>query len=118
MTRILVVDDDCGICELYREIFSNFEVISACSGREGLELYRKYVPDLVIVDIKMPDMSGEEVAKEIFKLNPRAVVIVVTAYYQEFKSKMLGLGAKEVLGKPFNLKRLQECVAKYLNRGS
>ncbi|AIG97942.1 MULTISPECIES: response regulator [Archaeoglobus] len=118
MTKILVVDDDCSICELYKEILGSFEVVSACSGREGLELYRKLMPDLVIVDINMPDISGVEVAKEIFKLNPEAVVIVVTAYYQEFESKMLRLGAKEVLGKPFNLKHFRECVAKYLNKGS
>ncbi|WP_456330004.1 response regulator [Archaeoglobus sp.] len=116
--EVLVVDDDCGICELYKEILRKFKVISACSGKEGLELYRKFKPELIVVDIKMPDMNGVEVTKEILKLNPNAVVIAVTAYRKEFEEKILAVGAKEVLEKPFNIEDLRNRILKYLNKGS
>jgi len=115
---ILVVDDDCGICELYKEILRNFKVISACSGKGGLKLYRKFKPELIVVDIKMPDMNGVDVTREILKLNPKAVVIAVTAYRHEFEEKILAAGAKEVLEKPFNVEDLRKRILKYLNKGS
>ncbi len=104
MAEILVVDDDCGLCELYKEILHNFNVISACSGREGLKLYKKYRPKLVLVDVQMPDVNGVEVTKEILKFNPKAIVIAVTAYWREFGEKILAAGAKEVVKNPSMLK--------------
>jgi len=111
--RILVVDDDCGIVELFKEIFRDFEVIGTCSGREGIELYKKCRPDIVLMDIKMPEVSGFEATKEILKIDPDAVVIVVTAYRREFEKVMRSIGAKEVIEKPFPLKEIRECVMKY-----
>lgn len=120
MAEILVVDDDCGLCELYKEILQNlnFNVISACSGKEGLRLYKKFRPKLVLVDIQMPDVNGVEVTKEILKLDPKAIVIAVTAYWREFGEKILAAGAKEVVKKPFNVEDLRSRVLKYLNKGS
>lgn len=69
-TKILVIDDDAGICELVKlalEKTRKYDVIVSTSGSEGLKLAEQHQPNLVLLDIMMPEMSGAEVAEKLVK---------------------------------------------------
>ena len=80
--RILVVDDD----QLQRWAMAkrlkawDHEVIEAADGQSGLEAFTSHLPDLVLLDLQLPDQSGVEVLRQIRTIDPRAVVIMVTAH--------------------------------------
>ncbi len=110
MKRILVAEDDEEIRELFKRILRNkYEVIEARDGREAVEKYKNYNPDLALIDIKMPVLKGDEVIKEIRSLDPKANIVAVTAY--DFPGERLGV---EVLRKGFGMRQLLEVVDKKL----
>jgi len=67
MVKIAIVEDDIAICELYRIKFEleRFEVVTAHNGKDGLSLVRKESPDLVLLDLMMPIMGGDEMLREL-----------------------------------------------------
>lgn len=69
-TKILLVEDDDGVIELYSERFSleNIDLVSAVNGKDGLKKLKKQKPDIILLDIKMPEMNGFEFLKEIKKM--------------------------------------------------
>ncbi|HXV68345.1 MAG TPA: response regulator [Nitrospira sp.] len=79
MIRILIVDDDQMNCDLLQNVFTRhgYEVVSATSGREGLSLFRKHVPRVTLLDLRMPEMDGLTVLKEIRAIDPHAPVIIL-----------------------------------------
>ncbi len=118
--KILVIEDEPAMVELVTLILKNrgFEVIGAVGGREGLDLIRSSKPDLVLLDLMMPDMSGWDVyqhmkADEEMKAIP---VIVVTAKAQSI-DKVLGLHIAKVqdyITKPFSPNDLVASINKVL----
>lgn len=80
--KILVVDDDSSIRTLYKEELEEegYEVVVASSGEEALRLFEQEKPDLVTLDILMPDMDGIQVLRKLKELNPRLPIIMSTAY--------------------------------------
>lgn len=80
--RILVVDDDPSIHELYTLELEEegYEVIRAWSGTEGIELFDVIKPDIVLLDILMPDLDGMQVLKMMKKRAPNTPIIMSTAY--------------------------------------
>ena len=120
--RVVCIEDELEMIELVRLILSRkgFEVIGANGGREGMEIVLREKPDLVLLDLMMPDMDGWEVyqqikANEETKLIP---VIVVTAKSQSI-DKVLGLHIAKVddyITKPFGPQELLESVEKILAR--
>jgi len=104
--KILVADDELSICILVEEILasSGYTVITAL---DGLEAYEKVVsekPDLVILDLLMPKMTGFEVLKEIRKENKNVPVLVMTAIYKKASQVLVvkELGANGYIEKPFS----------------
>lgn len=79
---ILYVEDEPGIRNSLSEVLSYFcsKLITACDGLEGLELYEKNNPDIVVSDIKMPNMNGIEMAKAMKAINPEQYIIFTTAH--------------------------------------
>lgn len=79
---ILVVDDEENIRALFELELSEagFNVITAANGQEGLRLFQEKKPDLILLDIKMPDMHGLEVLSRIRKEDPHVPVMMVTAH--------------------------------------
>ena len=119
--KILVVDDDPIIVEtivqsLEEDVF-DYEVISASDGFEAGLQVNHFAPDLLILDIMMPDIKGYEVCKKI-KENPQTrhtKIIVLSAYLDEEKfKKMKDHGADACFSKPFPLPQLKEEVARLL----
>jgi len=82
IATILYVEDEDGVRRGFAKAIGRYAkvVYEACDGQEGLELYKKYLPDVVITDIKMPKMSGIEMAKKIKEINPEQAIIVTSAH--------------------------------------
>ncbi len=113
--HILLVDDEEGIQLLYREEFEEegYEVISASNGDEALEIFNREPPDLVILDINMPGMSGIEVLRRMKEINPDLPVILSSAY-QEFKQDLSTWASEEYIVKSANMDELKEAVRRHL----
>jgi DNA-binding response OmpR family regulator len=80
--KIMVVDDEKNILMLYKSELEDegYEVVTANSGREALEVFDKEKPDLVTLDIMMPDIDGIQVLRQLKQKNPNVPVIMLTAY--------------------------------------
>ncbi len=117
-TKILVVDDDRNICDLLRLYFENegYEVKTANDGADGVNFFKLYEPDLVLLDIMMPKKDGWQVCREIREMSQKPV-IMITAKGETF-DKVLGLelGADDFVVKPFDLKELSARIKAVLRR--
>lgn len=113
--RILLVDDEEGIQLLYREEFEDegYDVASAYSGDEAIEKFTQNPPDLVILDINMPGMSGIEVLRRMKEINPDLPVILSSAY-QEYKQDFGSWASEEYIVKSANMDELKQAVKKHL----
>ena len=102
--RILVVDDDERILNFLRSKLktSSYDVLTASSGREGLEQAQAQEPDLIILDVLMPGMDGLEVLKELRSFSTVPVIILTAKGEDADRIKGLRLGADDYLPKPFN----------------
>lgn len=114
--RVLVVDDSTFMRFRLREILesSGATVIGeAANGLEAIEKYQELRPDLVLLDITMPDIDGLTVLKKLLQLDPAGKVIMVSALSQKSViMEALQLGAKDYIIKPLNLQRAEEVLAK------
>ncbi len=119
-TKILVVDDDLNICDLLRLYFENegYEVKTANDGAEGVNFFKMYEPDLVLLDIMLPKKDGWQVCREIREISGKPI-IMLTAKGEVF-DKVLGLelGADDFMVKPFETKELSARVKAVLRRYS
>jgi len=117
-TTILVIDDDVNICEMLRVYLENegYEVKTANDGAEGLNFFKIYEPDLVLLDIMLPKKDGWQVCREIREISSKPV-IMITAKGDVF-DKVLGLelGADDFIVKPFDMKELSARVKAVLRR--
>lgn len=119
MAKILVVDDDETIIVIFRTYLAKdgHTVETAMDGQEGLKKVASFKPDLVLLDINMPNMSGFEVAKKL-KENPETKnihIFIMTALKQEANIKKgYDLGIDEYLTKPTNIEHLRLRINKFL----
>ncbi|MEK6337540.1 MAG: response regulator transcription factor [Acidobacteriota bacterium] len=118
-TRILIVEDEPAMVAGLRDNFEyeGYEVISAADGAEGLERALKDDPDLVVLDVMMPRMSGLDVCKQLKTQRPSMPIIMLTARGQEI-DKVVGLelGADDYVTKPFSIRELMARVKAVLRR--
>jgi two-component system chemotaxis response regulator CheY len=112
--KVLIVDDSTMIrlaLAKWLSVSGSEIVAEARNGREALELYRRHTPDLVTLDITMPEMDGLATLDEIMKINPQAKVIIVSALTsQETTLSALKRGARTYVRKPFTAEELAEAV--------
>ncbi len=117
-TKILIVDDDPTICDVLKIYFENegYEIKIAGDGAEGVNFFKMYEPDLVLLDIMLPKKDGWQVCREIREVSSRPV-IMITAKGEVF-DKVLGLelGADDFVVKPFDMKELSARVKAVLRR--
>lgn len=107
--KILYVEDDLETREELDLILRLCvgELMNASNGREGLELYRKFAPHIVITDIQMPEMNGLTMAAEIKKINPDQAIVILSAYNDiEYLFRALELGIENYITKPIKVERL------------
>ncbi|HLA09455.1 MAG TPA: response regulator transcription factor [Pyrinomonadaceae bacterium] len=119
--RILIVEDEPAMVQGLRDNFEyeGYEVISAGDGLEGLERAMGDDPDLVVLDVMMPRMSGLDVCKQLKVKRPGLPIIMLTARGQEI-DKVVGLelGADDYVTKPFSIRELMARVKAVLRRVS
>ncbi len=113
--KIMVVDDEEAIRMLYEEEFEDegYEVISCSNGDEALELFEKEKPDLVILDIAMPGISGLEVLSKMKEESPSTPVIMSTAY-SHYKDDFYTYVADAYIVKSPDLTELKDKVKELL----
>src|SRR2546430_14471609 len=120
MTKILIVEDEPNMVAGLRDNFEfeGYEVLSAYNGAEGLERALTESPDLVLLDVMMPKLSGLDVCKQLKAKRPSIPIIMLTARGQEV-DKVVGLelGADDYVTKPFSIRELIARVKAVLRRG-
>jgi DNA-binding response OmpR family regulator len=118
--RILVVDDErrmVGFIRLNLEQ-DGFEVIEAFNGTEALDRLRDSLPDLILLDVMMPDIDGFEVLKMIREISQVPVIMLTAKGEEDDKVKGLELGADDYITKPFSPRELVSRVKAVLRRGA
>ena len=109
MEKLLIIEDDRSIHKALRKLFESegYVLEFATDGAAGLEAFRNAPPALVILDLRLPRMSGREVCREIRKTSPSVPIIVLSATADEVdKVLLLELGADDYVTKPFSPKEL------------
>jgi nitrogen regulation protein NR(I) len=116
MQSILIVDDDKSIrYSLKRMMEEKYGILTAQNGTEALDRVREGSPDLIIMDIKMPGRSGIDVLKEIKLVDPKSLVIIMTAYgTTETAIEAMKYGAYDYILKPFPIPEMKRLVEKAL----
>lgn len=117
-TEILVIDDDPNICDLLKTYFESegYEVKTAGDGAEGLNYFRLYEPDLVLLDIMLPKKDGCQVCREIREISSKPVIMISAKGEVFDKVLCLELGADDFVVKPFDMKELSARVKAVLRR--
>ena len=117
--KILIVEDEPNMVAGLRDNFEyeGFQVLTALDGVEGLERALKESPDLMVLDVMMPRMSGLDVCKQLKAKRPSIPIIMLTARGQEV-DKVVGLelGADDYVTKPFSIRELLARVKAVLRR--
>jgi DNA-binding response OmpR family regulator len=117
--KILVAEDDLhtreGLCEILEA--EGYQVVAASNGREALGLYVEFKPDLVCLDIMMPDVSGYDVCREIRRDSRTVPILFISAKSEEI-DKVVGLemGADDYIVKPFGVKEVIARVRAVMRR--
>ena len=111
---ILVVDDEAGVRESIRMIFENdYSVLSADSGKGAIKLIREELPEVILLDVKMPQMDGMETLRKIREINSQAKVIMITATKTVKNAvEAMKLGAEDYITKPFDVDEIRMIVKK------
>lgn len=119
---ILIVDDQKGVRRLLEELFKkeNWEVSLASDGQEAIVKAKELNPDIILMDMKMPNMNGLEAAQHIIMNNPDQPIIIMTAYGEmDVVKQVLEVGVKKCITKPFDIMVLRDMVKEMvLNRVS
>lgn len=115
--KILVIDDNPKVCEALKESLDRYQVVAAESGKEGLQVLRQPNDiDLVILDLKLPDVLGTDLLKDIKRLNPSLAVIMSTGYgSKDVVIRALQGRADDYIEKPFDVGILQSKIERLLS---
>ncbi|MDH5738824.1 MAG: response regulator [Nitrospira sp.] len=113
MIKLLIVDDDQMNCDLLQNVFTRqgYQVVTATSGREGLDLFRTSSPRVTLLDLRMPEMDGLTVLKEIRAIDPHASVIILGGGATEIQENQArAIRATDFIRKGLSLDVLVEAV--------
>ncbi|HEB01762.1 MAG TPA: response regulator [Nitrospirae bacterium] len=114
--KILVVDDDAHILKLYKlELEEDgYEVITAANGQEAMELFESEEPNLVTLDILMPDIDGISLLRQMKEKKPRLPIIMSTAY--DYRDDFAVWASEAYLVKSADLSEMKEMISKLLSK--
>jgi len=116
--RILVVDDEEKIAEVVESYLtkSGYKVYTAYNGSKALEIFERINPDLIILDLMLPDMSGEDICRSIRKKSRVPIIMLYSKVEEESILTGLGIGADDYVTKPFSPRQLTARVMALLRR--
>jgi len=120
MAKILVVDDSAFMRKILRDILTELgytDVTEAAFGEQALEEFDKKKPDVVLLDIILPDISGDKTLDKIMEKDPNAKVLMVTAVGQKpMMDECMKSGAKSYIIKPFDKEKIKVELKKWAGR--
>lgn len=109
---ILIVDDEAIIRDFLSEVLEEYDLSMAADGDEAIALLAQQHFDLIITDLRMPKVTGEEVVKAAREKDPKQKVIVISGYSSLYTvSQTVASGACAFLSKPFSIKELMQTVS-------
>lgn len=111
--KILIVDDQKGVRRLLEELFKKdgWEVMVAADGKEAIEKVEQFLPEIILMDVKMPNMNGLEASQIILDKYGNIPIIMMTAYGEiEVVKRALDAGVRKCITKPFDIMVLREMV--------
>ncbi|MBQ0028747.1 MAG: response regulator [Lachnospiraceae bacterium] len=118
MAKFLLVDDAMFMRAAIKKMVEeagHTVVAEAGNGMEAIEMYASSKPDMVLMDITMPDMDGIEATTRIMNADPNAKIVMVSAMGQmEMVVRAITAGAKDFVVKPVDSDKLRSCIKKYL----
>jgi len=118
--KILVIDDDAHLRESLAEVLDmeGFACLEAGNAKSGIDMAKKHKPDVVIMDIQLPDSSGFQICQELRRFSKEFILIMMTGRFlsAEEKTQGLSLGADEYLTKPFDIQELCLRIRQLLTR--
>jgi DNA-binding response OmpR family regulator len=114
--KILIVDDDQNILRLYKEELEEdgYEVVTASNGQEALEQFEKETPDLVTLDILLPDVDGIKLLRQMKEKRPRMPVIMSTAY--DYRDDFAVWASEAYIVKSADLTELKSTIKKLMDK--
>lgn len=117
-TKILVVDDDSNIRDLLKQGLENegYEVRTAADGYEAIDSFKKYEPDIMLLDIMLPGKSGRDICSEIRKFSTKPIIMITAKGDVVDKVVCLELGADDFVVKPFDMNELYARIKAVLRR--
>ena len=118
--KILIIDDDRALTEMLAQKLEprGFEVLSAVRGLDGLKMAYENHPDIVILDVMMPDMDGWETCRRLRELSDVPILMLTGKVSEEDVVRGFQLGADDYVRKPFNLKELEGRIRAILKRAN
>jgi DNA-binding response OmpR family regulator len=118
--KILIVDDEMKIVEVVKSYLENsgYSVYEAYNGKEALDKFEKVNPNLVILDLMLPDITGEEICKALRKKSRVPIIMLTAKVEEEDVLKGLNIGADDYVTKPFSPRQLAARVEAVLRRAS
>ncbi len=118
MKKVVIIEDDTDIRNMITKFLSNhnYEVCSAADGKEGVNLCKNFLPDLIILDLMLPILSGDNVIKQLRTFTDIPVIVVSAKTMVQSKIDLLRLGADDYMTKPFNLFELLARIETNLKR--
>jgi DNA-binding response OmpR family regulator len=114
--KVMIVDDDPHILELYKVelLEEGYEIVTASTGKEAMEIFEKEHPDLVTLDILMPDIDGITLLRKMKELRPRMPIIMSTAY--DYRDDFAVWASEAYLVKSSDLSEMKSMIGKLLNK--
>ncbi len=118
MKKILIIDDEPSITAFLAEFLEmkGYQVETASHGKEGLDVFESFNPDLALVDLEMPVMNGFEFCKNILGKHKDFRIIIITAHLQKYNSTdIFELGVKKIITKPLQIQALADAIQEVLD---
>lgn len=114
--KILIVDDEEALSKVISTILEedNYEVKTAVNGKDALEKLAAYLPDLILTDVNMPEMDGEELCKKIRESETYMHIPIIACSGRDNGDIMIKAGANDYLSKPFKIENLENKLKQYL----
>ena len=110
---LLVIDDEPSVLETVRGLGqqAGFDVVACATGGEGIDASRRSRPDLVMVDLRMPDLDGLQVLRAIHQADPRCQMVLMTGFASvETAVEAIKIGAMDYLSKPLDVGRVEQLL--------
>ena len=122
LPKLLIIDDDAHLRESLAEVLEldGFDCHQAGAAKEGIAAAQKIDPEVVIMDIQLPDSSGFQICQELRKRSKTVILIMMTGRFLSSEEKKQGfeLGADEYITKPFDLAELSARIKQLLSRNA